>query len=225
MVNSGILVILDGANLFRLVVGLLVTLKIAVVSVLISGVLGILFGIAMTSRSKAVRALCRAYLEAIRIIPLLVWLFLFYFGLTRAININLGGELISIVVFSLWGTAEMGDIVRGAMQSLPKHQKESGAALGLTAAQNYRYIIIPQIVRRLLPSAINLATRMIKTTSLVVLIGVVEVLKVGQQIIEVSILKAPAASFWVYGLIFVLYFIICYPISLLSKQLERRWQT
>ncbi len=225
MANSGIRVILDGANLLRLFGGLFVTLKIALISVLVSGILGILFGIVMTSRSKAVRAVCRAYLEAIRIIPILVWLFLFYFGLTRALSIDLNGEFISIVVFTLWGTAEMGDIVRGAVQSLPKHQRESGAALGLTVTQNYRYIVIPQVVRRLLPSAINLATRMIKTTSLVVLIGVVEVLKVGQQIIEVSILKAPAASFWVYGLIFVLYFFICYPISLLSKQLERKWQT
>jgi polar amino acid transport system permease protein len=65
---------------------------------------------------------------------------------------------------------------------------------------------------------------MIKTTSLVVLIGVVEVLKVGQQIIEVSILKNPTASFWVYGCIFFLYFIICYPVSLFSKKLETKWQ-
>jgi polar amino acid transport system permease protein len=66
---------------------------------------------------------------------------------------------------------------------------------------------------------------MIKTTSLVVLIGVVEVLKVGQQIIEVSVLKAPTATFWVYGLIFLLYFAICYPVSLLSKKLENKWQS
>ena len=83
---------------------------------------------------------------------------------------------------------------------------------------------LPQAVRRLLPAAINLVTRMIKTTSLVVLIGVVEVLKIGQQMIEVSILKVPTASFWIYATIFFLYFIICWPISLWAKQLERRWQ-
>ena len=64
---------------------------------------------------------------------------------------------------------------------------------------------------------------MIKTTSLVVLIGVVEVVKIGQQIIETSILKAPTASFWVYGFIFFLYFIICYPLSKISKILEQKW--
>ncbi|WP_312694216.1 amino acid ABC transporter permease, partial [Caproiciproducens sp.] len=157
----------------------------------------------------------------VRIIPILVWLFIFYFTL----NLQLGGEIVSIMVFSLWGTAEMGDIVRGAVESLPKHQKESGAALGLTRVQIYRYVIIPQIVQRLLPAAINLATRMIKTTSLVVLIGVVEVLKVGQQIIERSILEVPTASFWIYGFIFLLYFVICYPVSLLSRRLGRKWQS
>jgi polar amino acid transport system permease protein len=75
-----------------------------------------------------------------------------------------------------------------------------------------------------MPGAINLTTRMIKTTSLVVLIGVVEVLKVGQQIIEANFLKSPSASFWVYSLIFFFYFILCMPISQVSKRLERRWQ-
>lgn len=221
MANSGINVVFEGANLVRLLNGLMVTAQIALISVLISGVLGIALGIIMTSKSRGVRSVCRIYLEAVRIIPILVWLFIFYFTL----NLQLGGEIVSIMVFSLWGTAEMGDIVRGAVESLPKHQKESGAALGLTRVQIYRYVIIPQIVQRLLPAAINLATRMIKTTSLVVLIGVVEVLKVGQQIIERSILEVPTASFWIYGFIFLLYFVICYPVSLLSRRLERKWQS
>lgn len=75
----------------------------------------------------------------------------------------------------------------------------------------------------MLPGAINLATRMVKTTSLVVLIGVIDVIKVGQQIIEISRLQVPTASFWVYGFIFVLYFIICYPLSKLSRRLESKW--
>jgi polar amino acid transport system permease protein len=140
------------------------------------------------------------------------------------LNVNISGELTAIIVFSLWGAAEIGDIVRGALESLPKHQMESGQALGLTYRQLYRHVLIPQAVRRMLPGSINLATRMIKTTSLVVLIGVVEVVKVGQQIIELGVIKAPSASFWVYGFIFILYFLVCYPLSRLSKRFERRWQ-
>ena len=140
-------------------------------------------------------------------------------------GIHLEGEFISIVVFTMWGTAEMGDIVRGAVTSMPRHQTESGLSLGLTKLQIYRYILVPQTVRRVLPGAINLATRMVKTTSLVVIIGVVEVLKVGQQIIEGGILNTPAAPLWVYGFIFFLYFILCYPISIVAKRLEAKWQS
>lgn len=146
-----------------------------------------------------------------------------YFGVTTALNLHISGEITSIIVFTLWGAAEMGDIVRGALESLPKHQIESGKAIGLSFLGLYRYILIPQAIRRMLPGAINLATRMVKTTSLVVLIGVIDVIKVGQQIIELSRLEVPTASFWVYGFIFILYFIICYPLSMLSKRLENKW--
>ena len=220
MLASGINILFEGQNMARLMSGLAVTIKIALVAVVLSLIFGVIFGIIMTSK-----AVCRLYLEAIRIIPILVWLFLFYFGLTRAMGIHLEGEFISIVVFTMWGTAEMGDIVRGAVTSMPRHQTESGLSLGLTKLQIYRYILVPQTVRRVLPGAINLATRMVKTTSLVVIIGVVEVLKVGQQIIEGGILNTPAAPLWVYGFIFFLYFILCYPISIVAKRLEAKWQS
>ena len=111
----------------------------------------------------------------------------------------------------------MADIVH--VEPLPhfKTPKESGKAIGLTDASNFFYIIIPQALRRLIPAAINLATRMIKTTSLVVLIGVVEVLKVGQQIIEASIIKNPSASFWVYGFIFFIFYNLLSYLSFLKN--------
>lgn len=225
MQDLGINVLFQGRNLIRLLGGLAVAMKIAFIAIVISGVLGIGLGILMTSKYRSTKIICRIYLETIRIIPILVWLFIFYFGVTKLLNFHIEAEIISIIVFSLWGIAEMGDIVRGAITSMPKHQSESGRAIGLTELQIYRYIIIPQTIRRMLPAAINLATRMVKTTSLIVLIGVVEVLKVGQQIIEASILKAPTAPLWVYGFIFFLYFIICYPISIFSKKLEMKWQS
>lgn len=98
-------------------------------------------------------------------------------------------------MFVLWGTAEMSDLVRGALIAIPKHQYESSEALGMSRAQTYWYIIIPQTVRRLIPLSINLITRMIKTTSLVLMIGVVEVLKVAQQIIEANRTASPNAAF------------------------------
>ena len=135
---------------------------------------------------------------------------------------NLSGENAAVLVFTFWGTAEMGDLVRSALAAIPAHQYESGYGLGLTKLQVYIYIIIPQTIRRLIPSAINLLTRMIKTTSLVVLIGVVEVVKVGKQIIDANRYTTPDAALWVYGVIFLMYFFICFPFSRLSALLEKK---
>lgn len=225
MQSSAINVIFQGKNLQRIFEGLSVTVEIAFISIIFGSLLGIIIGLSRTSKSKIVLFINRVYLEAFRIIPTLVWLFIFYFGVTTALNIDLDGEIVSIIVFTLWGAAEMGDIVRGALQSLPKHQIESGKALGLNNYQLYRYVMIPQAVRRMIPGTINLATRMVKTTSLVVLIGVIDVVKIGQQIIETSRFEFPTASFWVYGFIFFLYFIICYPLSRISKILEAKWNS
>lgn len=224
MQDSGIQVLFQGNNLLRILQGLGVTIGISILSVLLSMMFGTVMGIIMTSHSRIIRFLTRLYLEFIRIMPQLVLLFIVYFGLARNFNINISGETSAIIVFTLWGTAEMGDLVRGAITSLPKHQFESGQSLGLTNVQLYYHIIIPQVLRRLLPQAINLVTRMIKTTSLVVLIGVVEVTKVGQQIIDSNRLTIPTASFWIYGTILVLYFAVCYPISKLSTHLEKHWR-
>ena len=145
-----------------------------------------------------------------------------YFGVAKHFGINLSGEVAGIIVFTFWGTAEMGDLVRSALIAIPVHQYESGYALGMTKQQVFTHIVIPQTIRRLLPSAVNLLTRMIKTTSLVVLIGVVEVVKVGKQIIDANRYTTPSSAIWVYGMIFLLYFMICFPFSKIAGILERR---
>lgn len=224
MPDLGIDVLFQGRNFIRLLEGLWVTVRISIISVAISIFFGILLGMIMSMKNPITKTITKIYLEFIRIMPQLVLLFIVYFGITKTFHINLSGELSAVIVFVMWGSAEMGDLVRGALQSIPKHQYESGKAIGLTGLQIYLYIIIPQTIRRLVPLAINLVTRMIKTTSLIVLIGVVEVVKVGQQIIEASRLTTPNAAIWVYGLIFFLYFIVCYPISRLSGKLEKAWE-
>ncbi len=200
------------------------TLRISLIAVVLSIPLGILFGMFMTLNNPVSKAISRVYLEFIRIMPQLVLLFIAYFGVTRAFGLNLSAELSAIIVFILWGTAEMGDLVRGALISIPKHQYDSAAALGMTKSQTFVLVVVPQTLRRLILLTINLATRMIKTTSLVVLIGITEVLKVGKQIIDANRFDYPTAALWVYGVIFLLYFLACWPISLLAKKLEARWR-
>jgi polar amino acid transport system permease protein len=224
MQDSGISLIFQGANFWRLLQGLWVTIRISLISVALSMVLGTLLGLLMTSKNRIITILTQLYLDFIRIMPQLVLLFLVYFGLTRQWGINLSSWTASILVFTLWGTAEMGDLVRGALISIPQHQYESAAALGLTRSQTFRHVVLPQALRRLIPPSINLITRMIKTTALVEIIGVVEVLKTGQQIIDVNRMKYPTGALWIYGCVFLLYFLVCFPISRAAARLERKWR-
>ena len=215
MPDLGLEVLLKGKNAVRLLGGLWVALRVSLISVAISIPLGILLGVLMTKKNRLIRAILRIYLEIIRIMPQMVLLFLAYFGTARAFGWNLDGETAAIIVFALWGTA---------LVSIPRHQYESAEALGLTRGQVFRYVVLPQTVRRLLPQSINLITRMIKTTSLILMIGVVEVLKVAQQIIEANRTASPNAAFGIYLTVFLLYFLVCWPISLLARKLERKWR-
>ena len=223
MLDLGLDVLFKGTNMLRLLQGLWVAVKISLVSIVISLPLGVVVGYLMTLKNKVVRAIFRVYLEIVRIMPQLVLLFIVYFGTTRALGWDLSGEAASIIVFVFWGTAEMGDLVRGALISIPKHQYESSQALGLSKFQTNVYVIIPQTIRRLVPLSINLITRMIKTTSLVLMIGVVEMLKVAQQIIEANRMVSPNAAFVVFLVVFILYFLVFWPISMLARKLEKRW--
>ena len=212
-----------GTNLERLLYGLWITIKLSLISAILSVIFGILFGLFMVIKNPITRIISQIYLQTIRIMPPLVLLFIAYFGVTRMYGVHISPEASVIIVFTIWGTAEMGDLVRGAIESIPKIQIESATALALDKKQIYLYVIIPQIIRRLIPLSVNLITRMIKTTSLVVLIGIVEVLKVGQQIIDTNRFQYPNGAIWIYGVIFLLYFLSCWPLSILAKFLEKRW--
>ncbi len=223
MPDLGLDVLFKGINMVRLLEGLWVSLRISLIAIAISIVLGLVVGWLMTRKNIVIKVITRVYLEIVRIMPQMVLLFIVFFGTTRLFGWNLDAEVSSIIVFSFWGVAEMSDLVRSALISIPKHQYESAYALGMSEVQTYTSVIIPQTLRRLIPLAINLITRMIKTTSLVMMIGVVEVLKVGQQIIEANRKSSPNAAFGVYLTVFVLYFLACWPISMYSKHLEKKW--
>ena len=120
MPDLGLEVLLKGKNMVRLLGGLGVALKISAVSVLISLPLGILLGVLMTFKNPILKAILRVYLEFIRIMPQMVLLFLVYFGTTRAFGWDLSGEAAAVIVFVLWGTAEMSDLVRGGPHRHPE---------------------------------------------------------------------------------------------------------
>lgn len=220
---QGASILLEPGVFPRLLQGLWVTIWIAAVSVAMSVPVGLVCGWLMTLRNPVIRFIMRVYLDFIRIMPQLALLFIAYYGIARAWNWNLDATGACVLVFVLWGGAELGDLTRGALQSIPEVQHETAYMLGLSNWQAFIHVILPQAVRRLLPGSVNLATRIVKTTSLAVLLGVVEVIKVGQQIIDANRFQYPDGTLWVYGVIFFMYFIVCWPLSIVARRLEKRW--
>lgn len=222
MVHSGINVLFEGTNLARLMGGLWTAVWIAGLSLIIGLAVGTILGMLRTLHNRLLRLILLLYLEFFRIVPTVVLLFLVYYILPRQFNVNLPATWMAVLAFSLWVAAEFSDIVRGALIAVPKHQRESGLALGLNQRQLFFYVLLPQAIKLELPAAINLATRVIKTTSLLLMISVMDIINVGQQIIEANNQNYPTGVFWVYGLIFILYFIIDYPLSRWAKHLEAK---
>lgn len=219
MAHSAINVFFAGTNFARILQGLWTSVWISAVSLFLGFILGTFLGILRTLPSKIIRFVLRLYLEFFRIVPTIVLLYLVYYILPRNFHINWPASWMAALAFSLWVAAEFSDIVRGAIESVPVMQKESGLALGLSKVQLFCYVLLPQAMQLELPATINLATRVIKTTSLLMLISIMDVIAIGQQIIEANNQQYPTAVFWIYGLIFILYFAIDYPLSVWSKRL------
>ncbi|OFI48469.1 amino acid ABC transporter permease [Floricoccus tropicus] len=219
---TGYRVLFEGNNFQRLMSAVGQVISLSLISLLIGLTLGIIIGIVRTSGNKIVNFIFKIYLEVFRIVPLLVLLFVFYYILPESFNHEVDNRQVAILVFVLWISAEMSDLVRSGIKSVPQSQVDIGKSIGFSKFQLYYYVLIPQALRAILPSVINLSTRVIKTTSLLMMIGVTELMRVGTQIIENYVVSEPTASLWVYGFIFFLYFILCYPLSKLAQYVQRK---
>lgn len=222
MQNLG-LDILDWITLKRLATGLYFTLEVALISIVLSIILGAVFGILRTSNNLSIKIPFKIYLEIVRVLPTLVLLYLLYYILPTLINIDISGRAVGIIAFTFWGAAEMSDIMRSAILSIAKHQKESAEAIGLNKYQLFRYVLLPQALKNAVAPVLNLSARIIMTTSLLVLIGVQDVTKVSKEIIEyAAMMNNSLAPFWIYGFILLLFFAICYPLSKLTSKIAQR---
>ncbi|MFK3972885.1 amino acid ABC transporter permease [Pseudomonas sp. NPDC087358] len=202
----------------QLLTGIGRTLGISLLAIVFSSAGGLAYGVLRNLGIRWLDAVLLVYLEAFRAIPVLVWLYLFFFGLPIFFGWSISGFGCAVLVLSLWGISEAGEVVRGALLSIPRGQREAGLAIGLGLPALYGRVLLPQALRRMTPPMINVFTRLIKTSSLAVLIGVVDVIKIGQQIIERTY-----ESVLIYGFLFVFFFLVCYPLSAASRVLERRW--
>lgn len=219
---TGYRVLFEGNNFQRLMSAVGQVISLSLISLVIGLTLGIIIGIVRTSGNKIINFIFKIYLEVFRIVPLLVLLFVFYYILPESFNHEVDNRQVAILVFVLWISAEMSDLVRSGIKSVPQSQVDIGKSIGFSKFQLYYYVLIPQALHAILPSVINLSTRVIKTTSLLMMIGVTELMRVGTQIIENYVVSEPTASLWVYGFIFFLYFILCYPLSKLAQYVQRK---
>ena len=158
-----------------------------------------------------------AYIQIVQGTPLLVWLFVFYFGLSIA-GLSVNAWTAAAFAYSIYGGAFLGEIWRGALMAVAPTQWEAGASLGLTYAQQMRHIIIPQAIRIATPPTIGFLVQLIKNTSLAATIGFVELTREG-QLTSASTYK----PFAVYVTVACIYFLICFPLTSWSRQLEERF--
>lgn len=215
-----------GQTLDLAVSGALRTLVIALasvaVSVLLGTVLGMLLCLPADRWSGMARSLLTGYLQLFRGLPVLVTLFIVFF-VSPSLGLQLASGPAAVVGLSLWGSANVMEVVRGAIRSTPKAQFEAAFALGFPWILVMRLVILPQATMRMLPPTVNLTVDLIQATTLASLIGVVEVLQKSRQAVEYFQLSAGnghAAP--VFAGVLLFFFLICYPLTVLARRIERR---
>ena len=206
--------------------GLKNTAWIALFAVIGSTVVGIVLGTLMTIRFLPLRTLLRAYVEVWRGLPILVTVFLVYYALPGApvIHHRFGAIAGASIGLALWGSAQVAEATRGAVQSIPREQHEAAAALGFGWLGRHVSVILPQALRRLLPPLVSLLANVIQSTTIASIIGVTELLSTGQRSIERLQFEAGAHShsFAIYTALLVAFFCISFPLTRLAIFLERR---
>lgn len=202
--------------------GLWMTVRLALVVLLFTTIISTLLGVLATVRNRLLGWTIHAYVELFRSIPLIVNVFFIFFG-APMFGLDLSPFAAVTTGLTLWGSANGIEIVRGGLESVSRHQWKSAWALGLRPWQVYLYVVAPQSMRAILPAYTGLTTMLVQATSLGALVGVSEFLKVGQIIIErETVMTGVSPAFTVYGMVLLVYFIICSLLSWFSRYLERR---
>ena len=208
--------------------GLPGTLRVAAMALIGGSVIGITFGTLMTIDFAPSRALLRGYIEVFRGLPILVTVFLVYFGLPSvATSLRFGPLTAAGIALILWGSAQVAEATRGAVQSIPREQHEAAAALGFGWGGRHVFVIVPQALRRLLPPFVSLLVNIVQNTTLAQVIGGLEVLEAGERQNERLAAVPPIGlgeihAFEIFGGVAVLFFIISFPLTRLAAYLEKR---
>jgi polar amino acid transport system permease protein len=195
--------------------GALWTIGLSVIALVGGGLAGFLVALGRVSPSRTLRLLAATYVQLIQGTPLLVIMFLSFFGLA-AIGFNISPLAAAGASMTIFVAAYLGEIWRGCIEAVPRPQWEAAEGLALSRSQRMVKVILPQAIRIATPPTVGFMVQIVKNTSLASVVGFVELTRSG-QIINNSMFE----PFLIYSIIAVVYFSLCYPLSRLSRRLER----
>jgi polar amino acid transport system permease protein len=193
------------------------TLLLSLVAFIGGGVVGFVIAILRTTNSRILRLLTAGYIQLFQGTPVLMQLFLFYYGLAVLYDMQVDAWPAVALAFTLYAGAFLGEIWRGSIQAIPRTQWEASACLSLGYIEQLRFVILPQAMRISIPPTVGFLVQLIKGTSIAAIIGFVELTRAGQLIVNVTF-----QPMLVYPIVAALYFAVCWPLSLVSRSLERR---
>lgn len=218
-------------NFFELIVdcfdtysaAFVMTIKLAAISLVAASVIGIIFGLFKISHNKILRVIANVYIEIIRGTPLMVQIFVIYFGLGGGIPgfswSKIGGAFTAgVVTLTINAGAYMAEIVRGGIESVDRGQMEAARSLGLSYGKAMVHVILPQAIRTMLPSIINQFIISLKDTSLISVIGVRELTNNGRVITATS--ANEVLPLWI--IVALYYLLACLILSWVAKVVERK---
>lgn len=192
------------------------TLALSGIAFVLGGVVGLALALGRTLGPAPLRVLVAGYIELVQATPLLVVVFLSYFGLSF-LGIFLPALVAAALALTVYASAYLADIWRGCIQAIPRTQWEAADALALTGAQRLRYVILPQAMRIALGPTVGFMVQIVKNTSVTALIGFVELTRAGQLLNNRTF-----QPFEVFGAVALIYFALCFPLSLLSEKLKEK---
>lgn len=194
------------------------TIALSAIAFLGGGLVGFAVMLMRISPNRALKSISVVYIELFEATPLLMQLFLVFFGISVLFEVNLSTWTAAAIALTTYTSAFLADIWRGAIQAIPVGQWEASKALGFTYLRQLQKVILPQAVRASIPPTVGFAVQVIKGTSLASVIGFVELTRSASSISNVTF-----EPFLVYFLAAVIYFCLCFPLSLWSRSLERRF--
>nr|WP_294510688.1 amino acid ABC transporter permease [uncultured Rhodopila sp.] len=192
------------------------TILLSLYAAIGGGIVGLAIALMRTSTKATLRWIAIVYIRIFQGTPLLLQLFLVFFG-GDMIGVPLGPWVSAVLGFSLNAGAFLGEIWRGAIQAVPRGQIEAAKALGLHFVPRMLRVVLPQALRVAIPPTVGFVVNLIKSTSLAAIIGFVEVTRAGQMLNN-----ATFRPFVIFGVVSAIYFVLCYPLTVASRRLERR---